>query len=681
MTKKYPWAPWAAAALLAAMLSGCGGGGGSGMMPGDGDGDGNGMVEEPMLTIPEGLVASSGTPVFADMKLLEALLPGGDTVFPPVSAAMVRDYDNGSVHLDDGDTSVKSVSSDGSGGFRFVVVLDGEEIDVHFPADSFVEQDGNGNFAVEQDGTRFRLWSQTGSFRSDPDNPAATVRTDGSDGNAFFDVLEFIAYGDGFGLNSYLAFGARTRPEDIPQGTATYDGRFGFKAWNEDDTDSGTSRSRFEGDLSLEANFSQGTISGTMDELESRVSGEEYSDMAAGNRIDIANGQIAGGQFTAEWAGHGPEAGPLETVLGFEGDLLGEFYGPAAEEVAGVLNGHRDATATAPAQVVHGQFQASTDGDGILDVIGPTASALAPVYAQGSGDTVANSANVALGPQVIQRHRDWRNTKQRIREGASSRTAYVKSIAPDGSGGYHVTYVVDGSDEAIHFDQFMGQQSEEEIVNGDEFNMFVWGEGIDGDPSTPRSYYHIASSGVSLGDDYSISSWSVFGLETQPARLLSLGSATYTGGFYATLAPPNGALSRNWRELFGDLMLDADFSAGDISGQIDSLQLRESKVESADGNPVWADLPDSNSIAISGGQITDSRFRADWAGEDTDAASDLDKSMRGFSGEMLGAFYGPDGEEIAGVAGGGRDATATTQEWLVQGAFAGTKEEETTPAN
>ena len=160
-----------------------------------------------------------------------------------------------------------------------------------------------------------------------------------------------------------------------------------------------------------------------------------------------------------------------------------------------------------------------------------------------------------------------------------------------------------------------------------------------------------------------------------------MGSATYTGGFYANLAPANGALSRYWRELYGDLGLNADFSAGDISGQVDSLALRESEMESADGNRVWADLPDSNSIAISGGQITDSRFRADWAGKDTDAASDLDKSIRGFSGEMLGAFYGPDGEEIAGVAGGGRDATATTQEWLVQGAFAGTKDEETTTAN
>ena len=328
MTKKYPWAPWAAAALLAAMLSGCGGGGGSGsgmmpgdgagmmpgdgdgMMPGDGDGDGNGMVEEPMLTIPEGLVASSGTPVFADTadtKLLEALLPGGDTVFPPVSVALVIDYENGRVDIGgDGDIIIKSVSSDGSGGFRFVVILDGEEVNVHFPADSFEERGNSGRFSVEQDNIVFTLWSQTKSFHPDPDNPAATVRTDGSENVAFYDALEFGASGNGYGANSNLVFGARTRPEDMPQGTARYDAYLGFQVWNGDDTDRGTSYSRFKGDMSLEANFSQGTISGTVDGLDSRVSDGEYSELAAGNRIEITDGQIAGGQFTAEWAGHGP---------------------------------------------------------------------------------------------------------------------------------------------------------------------------------------------------------------------------------------------------------------------------------------------------------------------------------------------------------------------------------------
>ena len=46
-------------------------------------------------------------------------------------------------------------------------------------------------------------------------------------------------------------------------------------------------------------------------------------------------------------------------------------------------------------------------------------------------------------------------------------------------------------------------------------------------------------------------------------------------------------------------------------------------------------------MAISGGEIEGSRFTADWAGEDTDANSADEDSIRGFSGNMLGEFYGP----------------------------------------
>ena len=36
--------------------------------------------------------------------------------------------------------------------------------------------------------------------------------------------------------------------------------------------------------------------------------------------------------------------------------MLGEFYGPAAEEVGGVLNGESSRTATTPEQVLAGLF-------------------------------------------------------------------------------------------------------------------------------------------------------------------------------------------------------------------------------------------------------------------------------------------------------------------------------------
>ena len=77
--------------------------------------------------------------------------------------------------------------------------------------------------------------------------------------------------------------------------------------------------------------------------------------------IDIV-GSIMDGRFTADWEGHDSGGTPAEeSVRGFTGTMLGEFYGPAGEEVGGVLRGHRDATATTPEQIFNGFFSAGRE--------------------------------------------------------------------------------------------------------------------------------------------------------------------------------------------------------------------------------------------------------------------------------------------------------------------------------
>ena len=49
------------------------------------------------------------------------------------------------------------------------------------------------------------------------------------------------------------------------------------------------------------------------------------------------------------------EHAPLhDSVRGYEGDVLGEFYGPAAEEVGGVISATRDADLRVMAGTIHG---------------------------------------------------------------------------------------------------------------------------------------------------------------------------------------------------------------------------------------------------------------------------------------------------------------------------------------
>ena len=74
---------------------------------------------------------------------LANLLPGGETVFSALSAAIRRDFfgrDSGTAHPALGATYVKSVSSDGAGGFRVTFVVYGRESVAHFGADEINER-------------------------------------------------------------------------------------------------------------------------------------------------------------------------------------------------------------------------------------------------------------------------------------------------------------------------------------------------------------------------------------------------------------------------------------------------------------------------------------------------------------------------------------------------------------
>ena len=75
-------------------------------------------------------------------------------------------------------------------------------------------------------------------------------------------------------------------------------------------------------------------------------------------RFEIG-GSITEGRFTADWEGRDSGETPTEdSVRGFTGTMLGEFYGSAGEEVGGALRGHRDATASTPEQILNGFFSA-----------------------------------------------------------------------------------------------------------------------------------------------------------------------------------------------------------------------------------------------------------------------------------------------------------------------------------
>ena len=317
---------------------------------------------------------SARSPQFAvyaesNADTLANLLPGGKITFSPLSVVIWRNYigsDHGSALPDPGTAYVKSLSSDGKGGFRVNFVIDGNESRSHLPASLFSADIFRGS-ALDNRLVPYSLWSWTDSFDADPDEPAATDRTDGASYYDYFDINGWQAGGAIVGnFRGFMTYGVRTLPQNLPPGSATYEGILQAEVWSADNWQWG-SRTSLEGNIRLEVNFDEGAFTGRVDELRVRVRGARgFEPLPEGNSFDIANSSIDEARMVTEWVGVDPNGGValLETIRGFKGTLAGEFYGPTADELGGVLSGRLAPTSMSPEQFVVGTFGSSLHSSG-----------------------------------------------------------------------------------------------------------------------------------------------------------------------------------------------------------------------------------------------------------------------------------------------------------------------------
>ena len=308
-----------------------------------------------------GLARSLQPPLYAENEddTLANLLPGGESRFSVLSAALWRDYlaaDYGTAQPEPGSAYVKSVSSDGERGFLVTFVIDGREAVAHLPVRLFRGTLFRGS-APDNRLTPYTLWSWSDSFDPDADDPAATDRTDGASYFAYFDLNGWQAGGSPIGnFRGFMTYGARTLSGNLPPGAAAYEGRFRAEVWGADNWRWGT-QTWVRGVLHLDADFVAGTVAGRIDGIEFQPQGDTRYPLPEGNAINIASAPIDEGGFTAVWSGTGPDdsAAPHETIAGFEGTVIGEFYGPAGDEVGGVMSGRRAAN-DMPEQFLIGGF-------------------------------------------------------------------------------------------------------------------------------------------------------------------------------------------------------------------------------------------------------------------------------------------------------------------------------------
>ena len=668
--------------LLALGLYGCGGGGGGGpvtdgdgMMPGDGNGMeteyGHGLEASPLASP----TASSSADSLENLDVAE-------TAFAPVSAPVKITSDAmgqaGVVLLeDDEEAYVESITSDGAAGYSVVFVVAGAKTQVDFEAADWVVIPGEVDYYEKTVGSTTYGFAHAPLYAGDR-APKVVHRR-------YFQLFVWET-GQSRG---YAAHGVVTPSQSLVNlGSATYEGHLSAERHNNfTDPDFGAVREIMWGELTLNADFSAGAISGGVDNVWFRQPDGIWVQASDTNSIAISNGDIEGSRFHAEWAGQDTDTSSAQedSLRGFEGSMLGEFYGPNGEEVGGVLTGERAATN----QVIHGRFggESQTAATARMTVQtaagrdnGISVSQDPAVYADSSNDTLASllpDGNTAFAPITAAIYRDWDNNEFRQ---PTNGAAFVRSISSDGANGFNVTYVIDGRESAIHFsaDTWIEQWNSYNVSRrgGNDvwrFNdhwLWTHTDSFHDDPSdrtsgsTEFAYFDINGWLLNrTGDEFR--GYSVYGAQTRPENMPT-GSATYYGRMSAGIWLGDNSEpypeDRQW--VYGTMELDADFDSSEVGGLINDLY-----AQIGDFSGQAEAMGSGNSIEISNGLIANGAFIADWAGMDTDANSAPGDTVRGYTGSMLGQFYGPAAEEVGGVMNGHRPPMGDLPDLYFSGAF------------
>ena len=574
------------------------------------------------------LVRSTVPPLFHDEDIDDDDRGPLFTV-PTLASTIRRDHDERRSGFAN-DTYIKSlgfanVAADDGIPFSLHVtyVIGGEEVTVHFTDADRDSPDYDFSWTKTVDGVEYWGWLYKGDGAQD-------------------DAISFLGGIPGHRL--YGAGGIRTATADLPSGTAVYVGGMrGDTHLTNDPSSSG--RESMSGSLRLTANFDAASLEGRISDIRIRPEPPKprvWSSLPDTTWFRIDNGRIVDGQFTADLTGMDSNANAPanETVSGYEGGVLGEFYGPSAKEVGGVLNASRDD------RVMAGAFGGTTGGDRTpTGSEGLVRSTVTPVHWTGADSWASAGLETHYPVSSSNALRDWNDSTVTL--GSGDFGLHEMSVAGTheaASGGVEVivTYELDGDVHTISFttDDYLedGGYWEKEI-DGESLSFWYGGEF----ENFSTVGFHPCEAGVCLF------SYGTIGARTEAARMPT-GTATYLGSARAdTWLEDEPGSSPNRQRIWGVLRLSADFAESSLDGRITDIQVRRQTESDR------SDWPDTTYLAIHDGRIVDGQFTADLTGMDTNANAPIGESLRGYEGGVLGEFYGSSAEEVGGVFNASRD--------------------------
>lgn len=583
--------------------------------------------------VPSGTAASAAEPVLATAarpNTLAAALPVASNGFAPLSATLTRTFGTQPSVEPDGESHVKTVASDGDDGFRVTYVFRGSERTVHFRKTDY--NSDNDTYHRNEDGDEFWFASLTGAFRG-------TEKDKGSQEFRYFDGGVFTGLAEEDGVNvagrAYLAYGSRTAGP--PAGSATWTGRMLAAAW-QDETPAFASRQRIRGGLNLTADFGEGTLGGRFSGIDWTAFGEAaYRSLGDGTRFVIEDGRIAGGRFTAALRGTDTDAdaAPADSARGFTGGVLGEFYGPAAEEIGGVFNARR-ANAGGQDTVMHGWFGGEQ---------------LKPTVPSGTLTVLSTAVAQTRSPPGTSAVPD-------------AEPVGVVAVAGDGAAGFRVTWR-DGSDrkevhlEGSDFGSNGASSTSYHERQGDRA-WFLW-DWTDSFTATPE-FDHFNVNGWAVvdyraGTSDTLEWWrgyAVSGAATGADDLPS-GTASYSGRAVAEINPAAASGNANRTYARGALALNADFGANTVGGTISGITVRDPGERAYEAR--------AGSVTISGGTISGGSLTAAMSGT-------VDQTT--VTGSVAGRFFGPQAAEVGGTLTG--TGTSSRGNSFIRGWFGGKKQ-------
>ena len=224
----------------------------------------------------------------------------------------------------------------------------------------------------------------------------------------------------------------------------------------------------------------------------------------------------------------------------------------------------------------------------------------------------------------------WPNdTAPTLVDTSSNSGTRVTNLTSDNMGGWYVSFLVNGRPGSVHL------TAEHAHPSGRDWNH-QFGDLYVQLGFIPFEHFDIVRVFASYDGDEVAGAY-LYGDPT-PSAGMPPGTAVYTGTLrrFSTHSYFDAAREQvTYTEVGGDITLTADFANDTFTGIVDNI------VIDADlsGRTRWDARPDT-AFAVSSGTISESVFSGRVAGTGY---------FSGFTGDIVGAFYGPDADEAGGV--------------------------------